>query len=223
MIPAPPRSEGELVERARGLAGHDLGAIADALGVVISGDGAHTKGKWGTLLERALGATAASRSEPDFPHLGIELKTVPVRSNGAPIESTYVCVLDVLGAENAVWESSWARQKLSRVLFVPILAEDEDWQRRRVGYPVLWSPTEAQDAALKGDFDEIMGAFGSGRIEAVTAHWGRYLQVRPKAKNGEKTLRATTTDGETVATVKKGFYLRARLVGGILRDPEALP
>lgn len=223
MNPAPPRSESELVARARALAGHDLGAIAEALGVRISGDGTRTKGKWGTLLERALGATAASRSEPDFPHLGVELKTVPVRADGRPIESTYVCVLDVLTAEDASWDASWAKRKLARVLFVPILAENPDWQRRPVGFPVLWSPTEAQEAALRADFDEIMGAFGAGRIEEVTAHWGRYLQVRPKARTGEKTLRASTNEGELVATVPKGFYLRAKFVGGLLANPEALP
>ncbi|MFO0640493.1 MAG: MutH/Sau3AI family endonuclease [Polyangiaceae bacterium] len=223
LIPAPPRTEPELLRRARALAGHDLGAIARAVGTRIDASPVRTKGSWGALLERALGATAGSRSEPDFAHLGVELKTVPMRASGRAIESTYVCVLDLLDAENARWETSWARRKLARVLFVPILAEDPDWTKRRVGLPVLFSPTPAQDAALGADFDEIMGAFGAGRIEEVTAHWGRYLQVRPKARNGEKTVRATTPDGDEIRTVKKGFYLRARFVEAILVDPAALP
>ncbi len=216
MMPAPPRSEAELMARARALAGHDLGAIAEALGVDIAGDAVRTKGKWGALIERALGATAGSRSEPDFAHLGVELKTVPVRADGRPIESTYVCVLDVLTADESRWETSWARRKLERVLFVPILAEFADWQRRRIGLPILWSPSETEDAILRADFEEIMGAFGAGRIEEVTAHWGRAMQVRPKAKTGAKTLRAPTVDGEMIATVPKGFYLRAPFVGTLL-------
>ncbi|HQY60353.1 MAG TPA: MutH/Sau3AI family endonuclease, partial [Polyangiaceae bacterium] len=110
--PATPRSEAELRARAEALAGHDLGALADALGVVIPGDPRRTKGKWGELLERALGATAGSRSEPDFPHLGVELKTVPMRADGRAIESTYVCRIDLARAEELEGETSAARRKL---------------------------------------------------------------------------------------------------------------
>lgn len=223
MMPLPPRSEEELVRRASALAGHTLGDLARLLEVRVDDDATRTKGKWGDLLEKALGATGGSRSAHDFEHLGVELKSVPMRRDGKPIESTYVCVLDLRTTEAARWETSWARAKLSRVLFVPILAEDPDWQKRVLGRPILWTPTTAQDAALKADFDEIVGAFGAGRIEAVTAHWGKYMQVRPKARNGEKTLRVPDEDGELVATVKKGFYLRAPFVGAILRDATALP
>lgn len=122
-----------------------------------------------------------------------------------------------------MWETSWARRKLSRVLWVPILAEDPDWRRRRLGVPRLWSPSEAQEAALHADFDEIVGAFGAGQIERVDARWGRYLQVRPKAATGAKTYLSTTTDGELVATVPKGFYLRAKFVSALFVDEGALP
>lgn len=223
MMPPPPRDEADLLARANAIAGHTLGDVARLLFLDISDDSTRTKGKWGDILERALGATAGSRSVHDFEHLGIELKTVPVRANGKPFESTYVCVLDLRTTEDARWETSWARRKLSRVLFVPILAEDRDWRNRRIGLPILWSPTAAQDAALRADFDEIVGAFGAGRIEEVTAHWGRYMQVRPKAKNGEKTERIANAEGELVATVKKGFYLRAPFVGALLFDRAALP
>jgi len=223
MKPSPPRSEDELTRRANALAGHTLGDLARLLGVEVGDDTTRTKGKWGDLLEKALGATGGSRSTHDFEHLGIELKSVPLRANGKPLESTYVCVLDLRTTEDARWETSWARAKLSRVLFVPILAEDPEWRARPIGRPRLWTPSAAQDAALQADFDEIVGAFGAGKIEDVTAHWGKYMQVRPKARNGEKTLRVPGPDGELVATVKKGFYLRAPFVGALLRDPEALP
>jgi DNA mismatch repair protein MutH len=221
--PSVPRSEGELFARASALAGHTLGEIARALGTEIGDDGVRTKGKWGALVERALGATGGSSKVTDFPHLGVELKTVPVRADGKPFESTYVCVLELVRADDLVWETSWARKKLSRVLWVPILAEAADWRDRPLGRPVLWSPSEEQEAILRADFDEIVGAFGSGRIRDVTAHWGTYLQVRPKAKNGEKTFVTTDAEGELVATVPKGFYLRPKLVGALLHDPRALP
>jgi len=220
--PATPRSEAELRARAEALAGHDLGALADALGVVIPGDPRRTKGKWGELLERALGATAGSRSEPDFPHLGVELKTVPMRADGRAIESTYVCRIDLARAEELEGETSAARRKLLRVLWIPLLAADADWRRRRIGTPRLWSPTPEQEAALRTDFDEIIGALATGRVEEITARWGRVMQVRPKAATGKKTFVTTTADGDLVATVPKGFYLRARFVSALIADPRAL-
>lgn len=221
--PATPRSEGELLARAEALAGHALGALADALGATIGDNSVRTKGKWGELLERALGATAGSRSEPDFPHLGVELKTVPMRADGRALESTYVCRIDLARAEELAWESSPARRKLARVLWIPLLATATDWRSRRIGAPRLWSPTAEQEAVLRADFDEIVGALATGQVERVTARMGRYMQARPKAATGAKTFITTTTDGELVATVPKGFYLRARFVSALFVDPRALP
>ena len=42
------------------------------------------------LLETALGATAGSKAEQDFSHLGIELKTLPINAEGFPLETTFV-------------------------------------------------------------------------------------------------------------------------------------
>lgn len=221
--PSTPRSEAELRARAEALAGHELGALADALGVDIQDDTRRTKGKWGELLERALGATAGSRSEPDFPHLGVELKTVPMRADGRALESTYVCRIDLARAEELAWETSAARRKLARVLWIPLLAADPDWRKRRIGSPRLWSPTAEQEATLRADFDEIIGALATGRVEEVTARWGRAMQVRPKAATGAKTFVTTSPDGELIATVPKGFYLRAPFVSALFVDPRALP
>ncbi len=223
MKPAVPRSELELLTRAEALAGHTLGEVAEALGVRISDDSVRTKGKWGELLERALGATGGSSARRDFAHLGVELKTIPVCAAGAPLESTYVCRLDVNEAERLEWESSWVRAKLGRVLFVPLLAEAKAWRDRQVGRPVVWSPSEEQEAVLRHDFDDLIGLLGAGRVEELTAHRGRWLQVRPKARDGTRSALVYDPDGEAISTVPRGFYLRTRLTGALLRDVSAVP
>ncbi len=88
---------------------------------------------------------------------------------------------------------------------------------------MLWSPSAEQDAALKDDFDEIVGRIAIGDIEDLSAHVGRYLQLRPKAATGSVRASAPGRDGDVVSTVPRGFYLRARFVGAILRDPSAMP
>ncbi len=95
----PPRDRPELLLRASALAGRTLDAIAEGMRAPKVGGGLHEKGTVGQLLERALGATGGSRAEPDFPAIGVELKTVPVDETGRPRESTYVCTLPLERAD----------------------------------------------------------------------------------------------------------------------------
>ena len=220
----PPASIDELLERARALTGSAVGAVLRDLGLAASADPVRTKGSAGETLERALGATGGSSQVLDFPDLGVELKTIPVTAEGTPLESTYVCTLSLADAELQEWETSWVRAKLARVLFVPLVgAHKIAWQERVVGAPVLWSPTSEQDDILRADFDDVVGLIGVGRIEELTAHRGRWLQVRPKARDGGVRTLAWGSEGEAIATVPRGFYLRTRFTGALLADPAALP
>ncbi len=223
-MPAPPLSEAELLGRARELTGRRLVDLAAALGVSFAGDGVHTKGKAGALVERALGATGGSAAVPDFPHLGIELKTIPVDRAGRPRESTFVCTLSLADADRAEWLTSWVRRKLACVLWIPILAAPGIAAGARIlGAPSLWRPTPAQEAVLRDDFDEIMGVIGIGAVEELTAHTGRVLQARPKAAHGRVRTAAFGPEGEPVSALPRGFYLRAGFTGAILRDAAAGP
>lgn len=224
MRPRSPRSIEELVERARELEGLTVGALLDRLGLAAASDPVRTKGSAGEVLERALGASGGSSRVHDFPELGVELKTVPVTRAGAPLESTYVCTLSLADAESQEWETSWVRAKLARVLFVPHVGEHgAPWRERAIGRPLMWSPTHAQEGVLRADFDDVVGLVGVGRIEELTAHRGRWLQVRPKARDGSARTIAWGSDGEPIATVPRGFYLRARFTGALLRDPASTP
>jgi len=215
----PPRDEAELLERARALQGATLADLA--LGLE---GGLRQKGKIGEAIERALGASAGSAAIHDFPHLRVELKTIPITANGVPHESTFVCAVRVADAERLDWETSWARAKLSRVLWVPVVGPKRGRaEERHVGTPLLWRPTVGQERVLRDDFDEIVGLIGVGRVEDVSAHLGRWLQLRPKAAHGRVRTVAFAGDGDIVETVPRGFYLRASFTGAILRDPAAEP
>jgi DNA mismatch repair protein MutH len=208
---APPRDEAELIARAAALRG-----------TTVEASGLRRKGKVGELVERALGASGGPIATWDFPALGVELKTIPVdERTGAPTESTFVCAVSLAEADRAEWASSWVRAKLSRVLWVPIEAAEDG--RRRIGEARLWSPTPEQESVLAADFDEILGRVGLGDVEGVTARIGRWLQLRPKAAHGRVRTLVPGAEGELVSTVPRGFYLRARFTGAILRDGRATP
>jgi DNA mismatch repair protein MutH len=208
---APPRDEAELLARALALRG-----------MRVNAPGVHGKGKFGESVERLLGASGGSSATWDFPALKVELKTIPVDALRAIArESTFVCAVSLADADRAEWATSWVRAKLSRVLWVPVEVHADG--ARRIGEARLWSPSEEQERILAGDFDEILGRVGAGGIEGVTGHLGRWLQLRPKAAHGRIRTLVRASGGELVATVPRGFYLRAKLTGAILRDGVALP
>lgn len=220
-MPSPPRDEAELVARAHALSGVAIDALATHWGVRVDGAPVSTKGKVGELLERALGATGGAAATWDFPAIRVELKTIPLDPRGTPRESTFVCAVSLLDAERAEWETSWVRAKLARILWVPVGVGADG--SRRIGDPRLWSPSAEQERVLKDDFDEILGRVGATGIEGLSARVGRWMQLRPKAAHGGVRTRAPGADGGLIETVPRGFYLRARFTGAILRDPEALP
>lgn len=214
----PPRSEAELVARAEALAGESFARVADRLGVAVPPDLRRHKGWVGNLAERALGASAGSRPQPDFEGLGVELKTLPVNLQGNPYESTFVCTIHPSELSDVEWEASHVKRKLSRVLWLPV---DGDRRRalgeRRFGSPLLWSPDSEELSALRFDWEELAGLVARFGADAITAHVGRFLQIRPKARNARARRRAFDVEGGTVAALPRGFYLRASFTAAILR------
>jgi DNA mismatch repair protein MutH len=171
------------------------------------------KGKTGELVERALGATSSSYAGPDFPLLGVEVKTIPLDARGMPRESTFVCSFAVGHADALEWETSPLRAKLSHVLWVPIVGEAVS---ASVGEPFFWRPNPEQTAILRGDFEELVGLVAIGKVEALSAHLGRAVQVRPKAAHGAVRTCAFDEQGAPLATMPRGFYLRARFTRTLL-------
>jgi len=82
LLPSPPENEAELLQRAQRLAGQTFAALAAQLNLPIPPNLKRDKGWVGMLLELHLGASAGSKAEQDFAHLGIELKTIPVDAQG---------------------------------------------------------------------------------------------------------------------------------------------
>lgn len=212
----PPTSEDELLARARDLCGRSAGELADLLGLTLGPSPVRTKGLVGTLVEAALGASAGTRDEPDFPDLGVELKTIPLSLDGRARESTFVCTLDLHEVDREEWGKSRVLRKLRRVLWVPVLcAPGHPPARRRLGRACLWSPSPEEEAMLRADWEDLTGRIAVGGIEEVTAHMGRALQVRPKARSSADRVLTLTPEG-LIETVPRGFYLRARFSTNLL-------
>ncbi len=220
MLPPPsaPSSPTTLLKRAERLAGQSLQQLADRYRLPLPVDNKKAKGWIGQLLEHCLGATAGSLAEPDFPQLGIELKTLPVNAKGVPQESTYISVVPLLELHQMTWRSSNVYKKLAKVLWVPIQSDPAlAFAARKIGTPLLWSPTTEQEQALQADWEELSELICLGQLEAITAHHGRYLQIRPKGANAKSLCWAIGPDGEKIQTLPRGFYLRASFTAQLLK------
>jgi DNA mismatch repair protein MutH len=218
---SPPATEKEVMERAQEFPGMTVSQIAAGLGRAVPQDLRRAKGWVGELLERALGGTSGSEAAPDFPALGVEMKTLPLRVDGYPKESTYVCTVP-LTEVNACWETSWVRGKLSRVLWLPVEADaGVPLPERRLGLALLWSPSAEEEAALQADWEELMDMVCLGQLEHITARHGVYLQIRPKAANSRALCPGIGAQGERILTLPRGFYLRSSFTAAILAQYRA--
>ncbi|MED5463682.1 MAG: DNA mismatch repair endonuclease MutH [Myxococcota bacterium] len=211
-----PASLAELRVRAEALRGYSIGDLAGALGLEVPEDNRRSKGFIGQLIERALGADPKAGPRPDFVDLGVELKTIPVNDQGRPTETTFCCSIKMAQADQELWESSRLRLRLQRVLWVPVeSARKRELAQRRIGSPVLWSPDAVAEAALRSDWEDLMGAIGSGRGGTLTAREGRVLHVRPKAANASVRTIAPGAGGPQ-KTLPLGFYLRTAFTAALL-------
>lgn len=212
-----PASVDALMATAGQLAGLSLGELAHRLEVPVPAHLRRDKGWVGQLLELALGASAGSKPEQDFPELGIELKTIPVDSQGKPLETTFVCVAPLTDIAGLSWEHSNVRNKLSRVLWIPVLGERSVAPgARRIGQPLLWTPSREEELLLRQDWEEIMEWISLGRVQEITARHGQVLQLRPKAANGRALTEAVGRQGQPIQTLPRGFYLKTAFTGALL-------
>lgn len=215
--PAPPEDEASLLARAQDLAGLPMETLAARAGLPMPADLKRDKGWVGMLLEWHLGASAGSKAEQDFAHLGIELKTIPIDAQGKPLETTFVCVAPLTGNSGVTWLTSHVRHKLARVLWIPVEGGREiPLRERRVGAPLLWSPDAEEDEMLRQDWEELMDMIVLGRVEQITARHGAWLQIRPKAANSKALTEGIGDQGQPIMTLPRGFYLKKSFTGPLL-------
>lgn len=208
----------ELVHTAEQLAGSTLAELAEQLGVATPSSLLREKGWIGQLLELALGASAGSKPQQDFPELGVELKTLPLANNSVPLESTFVCTAPLLHQQQVTWKTSNVHHKLSTVLWIPIFGDRQQTiGSRMIGNPWLWNPSAEQEQLLRQDWEEIMELIALGKVESVSARHGQALQLRPKAANGKSLTPAIGRNGTLIQTRPRGFYLRSSFTQKLLR------
>ncbi|XGW44190.1 DNA mismatch repair endonuclease MutH [Haemophilus influenzae] len=212
-----PQTLEQLLSQAQSIAGLTFGELADELHIPVPPDLKRDKGWVGMLLERALGATAGSKAEQDFSHLGVELKTLPINAEGYPLETTFVSLAPLVQNSGVKWENSHVRHKLSCVLWMPIEGSRHiPLRERHIGAPIFRKPTAEQERQLKQDWEELMDLIVLGKLDQITARIGEVMQLRPKGANSKAITKGIGKNGEVIDTLPLGFYLRKEFTAQIL-------
>ena len=212
-----PQTLEQLLSQAQSIAGLTFGELADELHIPVPIDLKRDKGWVGMLLETALGATAGSKAEQDFSHLGVELKTLPINAEGYPLETTFVSLAPLVQNSGVKWENSHVCHKLSCVLWMPIEGSRHiPLRERHIGAPILWKPTAEQERQLKQDWEELMDLIVLGKLDQITARIGEVMQLRPKGANSRAVTKGIGKNGEIIDTLPLGFYLRKEFTAQIL-------
>ena len=206
-----------LLEKAYELEGLTFLQLSRILDLQLPQNITHAKGWLGQSIELYLGATAGSKAIPDFPCLGIELKTLPVSTKSKVLESTYVTSLQLMPEPPLIWEASVCYQKLRKVLWLPIEGEKIiPFPNRRIGRAILWEPSVSENMQLKADWSLIMDMVLTGKIEDLDAKYGIFLHVRPKAAHSKVSTLAFGENHDLIRTLPRGFYLRSSFTQTII-------
>ncbi len=213
------KNESELLDRCHLVEGLNFSQLATHLQLTIPQEPQKRKGWAGLAMELALGTTAGTKSLPDFWHLGIELKTLPLNAQGKPAESTFVTSIPLLTIHQQNWLSSQCYAKLKRVLWLPVEGDTKiPFEQRRIGRGFLWSPNQEEEAILANDWHELTLMISTGRLDEVSAKIGQYLQIRPKAANAKSLCYGFDGEGNKVLTLPRGFYLRSSFTDSLIRQ-----
>ncbi|RDE95509.1 DNA mismatch repair endonuclease MutH [Aggregatibacter aphrophilus] len=213
------QTEQQLLAHAQSIAGMTFDELAQQLQIPVPPNLKRDKGWVGILIEMALGASAGSKAEQDFAHLGIELKTIPINAQGFPLETTFVSLAPLIQNSGVNWQNSHVRHKLSKVLWIPIEGERQiPLAERHIGAPILWQPSPQQEARLRQDWEELMDYIVLGKLDQITARLGDVLQLRPKGANSKALTKGIGKNGEIIDTLPLGFYLRKAFTHEILQQ-----
>lgn len=214
----PPDTVTILQSRAKQIAQRSIGELANKFSIQLPKNMSSSKGLVGQIIEIVLGADANNKPIPDFTKLGIELKTIPLDSSKKVIETTYVCTAPI-PPKDKIFEESVVFKKLSHVLWVPYMTDKQsELKDYRILNPVLWHPSCDEIDNLKQDWEELSEMLSLGLFGQISSHFGKALQLRPKAANSKQLINVLDEFDNIVKIVPKGFYLRKKFTQNLLEN-----
>lgn len=222
------RNVHELLEKSKWLEGKSLAEIQEDIKNSDKTSRVVTKGNVGYVIERGFfGITMNSDARPDIEHLGVEIKTCPLKYNKS---RTRLSVKEPLSlniinyhkeaSSNGIEESS-IYKKNNRILFVFYIHDSEKPRSEYViKYVFLWEMDKEVTDELNPDYMKIIDKIRDGRAHEIHQSEHRFLTICPKHggvfKNPDcKKSKTTQPASEELAEIR-AFRLKNRYMDLII-------
>lgn len=147
-------NEKSILHYAKKLVGKSIAEILEGTDKSVD---IKNKGIIGTIIEEFyFGIMPNSSPLPDFEKVGIELKIIPLiqqRRKVAVKERTKVCSINYMKLVDEEWQTSHAKQKLNKILFIYYLYEKENIKNSSIKKVDLWElGKDSSELIIKDDW-----------------------------------------------------------------------
>lgn len=208
-LPYDPANRKSIVEYAQKLVGRTL---RDSCDVDSFSSKKGNKGKLGQAIEYCyFEYEPNSAQEPDFPEVGLELKTNPVKRKKdktlSAKERLVLTMIDYCALVDETWESSTVRSKMDDMLLITFLHEPEkdefDYEFEFVGTPMI--PLEDM-AVIRDDWETIVAKVKAGLAHEISGGDTNYLEACTKGASAKTVRRQPYSD---IMAKQRAFALKS--------------
>ena len=182
------KTKEELMKKAKWLIGKTLEEVNEAIQESDSASRVLTKGDVGYVIEKGFfGIHKNSDANPDIEHLGIEVKTCPLKYNKdktrltikEPLSLNIINYVEEVNNKNLKESSLYKKNKT--ILFV-FYIHDRDKPRSKymIKYVFLWNMDDEIIKELEPDYQLILKKIREGKAHEIHQFQHKYLTICPK-------------------------------------------
>jgi len=182
------KTEKELMEKVEWLRGKTLDSVSKAIKENDSDSRVLTKGRVGHGIEKGFfGIEKNSDANPDIVHLGIEIKTCPLKYNHnktklsikEPLSLNIINYMEEV--KNSKLKDSSLYKKNKKILFI-FYIHDKSKKRSEyiIRYIFIWNLNDEVIKELESDYQKILKKIREGKAHEIHQSEHMYLTICPK-------------------------------------------
>jgi DNA mismatch repair protein MutH len=214
-----PFDERQVVARAKELVNH---TIIDILRMSEAQAREHldlrNKGQIGNIIQEFwFGVAANSSSDPDFAEIGMELKIIPLeqRKRGLTVkERTKICAINYFRLIEEDWNSSHAKRKLEKVLFIYVHFNEKDGLFSKVVNVDVWVLKDiVEQGIIREDWQGVKAKVEQGLAHEISESQSKILAASRTGsggldENGKPKDEVPQPRNPAIPALKRAFSLK---------------
>lgn len=199
----------EILRRAKEIIGLTISELSP---IELPKSQALNKGEIGNLIQQyGFGIKPNSLAEPDFRGESIELKIIPLTkgANGylRVKERTKVGMINYETLVHEQWESSHAKHKLSKILFIPVEHNYYDARNSKILDAFLYQVEDVEEySTIKDDWERTKRLVAEGKAHSLSESQNKILAPSRSGSSNAKDWTSQPCSSEKA--LKRAFSLK---------------